>query len=121
MEYSAKASIASYPKNSPAKNLIKVRGRYVYLGDIMHNSLNYGLISDNECEDWQNLIFLRNCIVHNNAISDRDKTLDIAGMSIEASAGKMLQGKLDFFAIVNEVAIERYFTWVKALIKEYGK
>ncbi len=120
MEYSAKASVASYSEDSPAKNLTKVKGRYVYLSDIMYNSKKLGLIDNGECEDWQNLIFLRNCIVHNNAISDRDKTFDIAGTSVEANVGKMLQGKLDFFAIVTEVAIERYFTWVKALIKEYG-
>lgn len=120
MEYSAKASIASYPDNSPAKTLIKVRGRYVYLGDIMRNSFRDELIGHNEYEDWQNLLFLRNCVVHNNAISDRDKSFDIAVISVVASEGKMLKGRLDSFAIFTEVAIERYFVWVKALIQKYG-
>jgi len=120
MEFSAKASVASCGACSPAKDLTKVKGQYIYLTDIMRNSKKYGLIDDNEYEDWQNLNFLRNCIVHNNAISDRDKTFDIAGISVVASEGKMLQGKLDFFAVLTEVAVERYFAWVKALINKYS-
>lgn len=121
MEYSAKVSVAYYGGGAPAKSLIKVnRGQYVHLSNIMRNSKNLNLIHDNEYDDWQNLIFLRNCLVHNNGFSDSDKDFDIGGTRVVASAGKMMQGNLDFFAIVTEVAIERYLAWVKALIKKYG-
>jgi len=120
IEYSTKVSVAFYGGASPAKNLAKVKGQYIYLSDIMRNSKNFNLIDDTEYDDWQNLIFLRNCMVHNNGISDRDKIFDIAGIRVVANIGKMLQGKLGFFAILAEVAIERYLAWVKALIKEYG-
>jgi hypothetical protein len=121
IEYSAKVSVASYEEGSPAKSLTKVKkGQHVYLSDIMRNSKDCNLIDDDEYDDWQNLIFLRNCIVHNNAVSDSDRTFDIAGIRVAASAGEMIQGKLDFFAIVTGVAIERYFAWVKALIRKLG-
>jgi len=120
IEYSAKVSVASYGAGSPAKDLTKVKGQYIHLSDIVRNSMGFNLIDDDEYDDWQNLIFLRNCIVHNNAVSDSDKSFDIGGTRVVASAGKMLQGKLDFFAILTEVSIEKYFAWVKALIKEYG-
>jgi hypothetical protein len=120
IEYSAKVSVASYGEDSPAKNLIKMeRGQYVYLSDIMRNSKGCNLIDDDQYDDWHNLIFLRNCIVHNNAVSDSDRIFDIAGTRVAASAGGMIQGKLDFFAIVTGVAIDRYFAWVKALISIY--
>ena len=74
----------------------------------------------NAYEDWQNLIFLRNCIVHNNGFSDENRSINIGGITIDASVGKMIQGKLDDFAILTEVAVDRCFAWVKALIKKYG-
>ena len=94
-----------------------------YLEKIMgrSSSKDFNLINTNDYKDWRNLIFIRNCTVHNNAISDRDKTFDIGGMSVVANKGKMMQGNLYFFAVLTEVAIERYFTWVKALINKYGK
>jgi hypothetical protein len=120
IEYSTKLSVASYGEGSPAKSLTKVkRGQYVYLSDIMRNSKDFSLIDDDEYDNWQNLIFLRNCIVHNNAVSESDKIFDIAGTRVAASAGEVIQGKLDFFATVTGVAIDRYFAWVKALISRY--
>jgi len=120
IEYSAKISVASYGEGSPAKSLTKVkRGQHVYLSDIMRNSRDFSLIDDDEYDDWQNLILLRNCIVHNNAVSESDKIFDIAGIRVAASAGEMIQGKLDFFAIITGVAIDRYFAWVKTLISRY--
>jgi len=120
IEYSAKISVASYGEGSPAKSLTKVKkGQHLYLSDIMRNSKDFGLIDDDEYDDWQNLIFLRNCIVHNNAVSESDKIFDIAGTRVAASAGEMIQGKLDFFALVTGAAIDRYFAWVKALISRY--
>jgi len=121
IEYSAKESVASYPKDSPVKNLVKVRkGQRVYLSDIMRKSKRSSLMDDDAYEDWQNLIFLRNCIVHNNGFSDENRSINMGGTTIAASVGKMIQGKLDDFAILTEVAIDRYFTWVKVLIQEYG-
>jgi len=121
IEYSAKQSVAAYGKKSPATDLLKTKRKYVYLSDIMRNSHQFNLIDDNEYTDWQNLIFLRNHLVHINGVSDCNRVFNIGGTRIEASADQMIQGKLDLFAILTEVSIARYFTWVKALINEYGK
>ena len=45
----------------------------------------------------------------------------MGGTTIDASVGKMIQGKIDDFALFTEVAIDRYFAWVRALIQKYGK
>jgi hypothetical protein len=121
IEYSTKQSVATYGKGSPAADLAKTKGKYVYLSNIMRNSHQLNLIDDNEYNDWQNLIFLRNHLVHKNGVSDCNRVFDIGATRIEASTGQMMQGKLDLFAILTEVSIERYFTWVKALIDKYGK
>jgi len=122
IEYSAKSCLASYAVGSPVKKLAKVKvGQRVYISSIVNNSKAHNLIDDDEYDDWQNLILVRNCLVHNNAVSDTDKILDIGGTRLVASAGKMFQGKLDCYAVLTEVAIERYFSWVKTILREYGK
>lgn len=121
IEYSTKQSVAAYGKKSPAADLLKTKGKYVYLNNIIRNSHQLNLIDDNEYTDWQNLTFLRNHLVHNNGVSDCNRIFDIGGARIEASEDQMMQGNLNLFAILTEVSIERYFTWVKALIGKYGK
>ena len=123
IEYSAKASLDAYGNASPAANLAKAKGKakYLYLSDIINNSKATKLVDSNEYNDWQNLIFLRNCIVHNNGKADCDKSFDIAGIRVEATADERMRVNIDHFAIFTEVSIDRYFSWVKALINSYGK
>ncbi len=119
IEYNIKESVKLYGDKSPASNLIKNNSR-IYLGTIINNSFKDELINNDEIKDWKKLIFIRNCIVHNNAISDRDKSFTINGLNVVTHENKMMQGKLNFFAVLTEVAIDRYFTWAKALINRYG-
>jgi hypothetical protein len=125
IEYSAKASVAAYGSASPAANLAKTKRKtkYLYLSDIINNSKSkaHNLVDPNEYNDWQNLIFLRNCIVHNNGKADCDKSFDIAGIRVEAKADERMRVNIDHFAIFTEASIDRYFSWVRALINKYGK
>ena len=55
--------------------------------------------------------------MHSNAISDRTENYVIGKMNVAPTEGIMLQGKLDFFAALTEIAINRYFDWVIALVE----
>lgn len=116
IEYSTKSVIAVCKEKSPAHDLLP-EGR-AYLSNIMRKSLKCDLITSNDNDDWQSIIFVRNCVVHNNGIADIDKECAIAGFKFESRAGKMMQGKLDFFLFLTEVGIERYYDWLQAVIKQ---
>lgn len=123
IEYSAKASIYLYGESSTAREkLLKPEGRgYTSLSYIMKNSeRQVNLIGKDEYTDWDNLIFLRNCIVHNNAYSDEDRNFNIGEVKVIAKPDNMIEGSLDCCAIFTSVALERYFSWVKALVEKYG-
>ncbi len=117
IEYSTKASIAHYRNQPLADSLVKSKDRFVYLSYIIKRSEKNGLVDSNACRDWDGLIAVRNCVVHNNAIPHRTEDYVIGKINVVATEGIMLQGKLDFFAILTKVAIDRYFDWVTALIK----
>ena len=120
IEYSAKVVISHYDPESSAKKLLKSRSRYVYLRDIIRNSWNEKLISINDYQNWDNIIKLRNYIVHNNAIADIDTTIEVREIKLIGGKGNQFQGNLNSYATLTEVVVEQYLTWLKALIKEYG-
>lgn len=111
-----KASIAHYKGNPLTTDLLEGCGHFIYLRRIISNSEKRELIDDKAKEEWHGLIQIRNCIVHNNAISDHDANYVIGELSVVTTKNKMLRGKLDFFLTLTEAAVDRYFAWVKALI-----
>lgn len=117
IEYSAKVSIAHYGNHPLAHNLLGSEGRFVYLRNIIKRSEGEGLVDPSTRRDWDSLIAIRNCVVHNNAIPDRTENYAIGKINVMATEGVMLQSKLDFFATLTEVAIDSYFAWVTALIQ----
>lgn len=122
IEYSAKASVNYYGKTSPVYHLIKAQGQQrIYLGAIMQRSKNSGLISNGDYGDWDNLIDIRNCVIHNNAIPDDDKVISIGKVKVTAEKEKPFQGNIATFPGLTEVAVDRYFSWIKAVIGSAGK
>jgi len=117
IEYSTKASIAYYGDGHLALRLVKKKGRFLYLSHIMTNSEREGLVHASAKLDWDRLIDIRNCVVHNNAIADQTEDYVIGGINVVTTKGKMLQGKLDFFATLTEVAVDLYFEWITALVQ----
>jgi hypothetical protein len=117
IEYSAKASAVYYGRQSFAHSLLRSKVGFVYLSNIIKRSEENDLLNSSACRDWEGLIAVRNCVVHNNTIPHRTENYVIEGINIVATEGIMLQGKLDFFAILTKVAVNRYFDWVTALIQ----
>ena len=116
IEFSAKASIGYYGNDPLACSLVANRGRFVYLSNIMKKSWTKGLISESAYHDWDGLIAIRNCVVHNNGIPDHDDSYTIGKLSVVATKDKMLRGKLDFFLNLTDSAVDRYSDWIIALI-----
>lgn len=117
IEFSAKVSIAQYGEHPLARSLIKRQGHFVYLSTIMKRSEKEGLISTDVWNEWDGLFAIRNIVIHNNGIPAHDSVYQIAGMNIVATKNQMLQGRLSFFLDLTDTAIDRYFTWMIAIIE----
>ncbi|MBI2856479.1 MAG: hypothetical protein HYX93_06510 [Chloroflexi bacterium] len=107
IEFSAKRAIDMNPSHA----LNQAVARRIYLRDVMKKSMTLGLIDSVANSEWQDLIFIRNCVVHNNGISDSDRTLRIEGMEIVVNKGRMIRGKLDTFAVLTRATLRLYRDW----------
>jgi len=117
IEYSAKASLARYGHHPLASSLARHKGRFLYLSHIIDNSTVEHLVDGSVQRDWNGLIAIRNCVVHNNAKAEHTENYVIGELTVPSTKGVMLQGRLDFFAALTEVAVNRYFAWVTAIIE----
>lgn len=113
-EYSAKQIIKNSSNNQfqKLKNNLQT-GKRVYMMGIMKTSKDSGLISDNDYDEWDGIIYLRNCLVHNNGVADKDSTLKIGTISVNCKKDKMIQGKLDTFYNLVDVSMELYNKWLQ--------
>ena len=85
----------------------------------MANSKKEKLIDGDRLEEWEHIIDIRNCVVHNNAVAWKSKTYSIGELTVKAVKNKMMQGKLDFYLILTDLTVDRYYYWVNALIAKY--
>jgi len=120
MEYNARKSIEAYPSNSTAHNLLATKPRYRNLASIMKKSWKQNLISEDTFEEWETIIYIRNKLVHNNGQADKTGSYTIDGLIIETVENEMMKGKLNFFSTLTDLAVDRYFNWMKELIAKYG-
>lgn len=119
MEHFAKETINIYPKHPLAQWFRKQQQqeRRIYLSGIMGQSKRTGLIDSKSLKSWDCILEVRNLIVHNNAIADRDRIYQIDGMTVSFVSGKMLRGKLDFLVNLTDKATDLYYSWILKVIK----
>lgn len=118
IEYSAKLTVEYYGDHPIAKRLRQTKRNDLYLSDIMRNSHSENLLLDNVYDEWSTLINVRNCIVHNNSISHRNKNTSIGKLLIEEKKNEMLQGKMHLFLSLSEIACDKYFDWTMLIIRK---
>jgi hypothetical protein len=112
IEFSAKSAVMIRP--GPLK---PGRGR-IYLSRIMDSSRHVGLISESDAELWEGLVTVRNTVVHNNAIADKDAAYSIgSGDEIKLQAGKMTQGRLGFFSHLIVASVAGFGRWCDAYLR----
>lgn len=108
----ARGRITSIPQLKELRRDL-LAGTRVYLRRITRQCRRAGIIDDEQYRVWECLIEVRNAIVHNNAIADRNIEYRINDIMVTFSRGKMLRGKLDFFTKLLKIAIDQYYMLIK--------
>lgn len=91
-------------------------GKRVYLGEILGVSKNKGMIDEMQFRTWQGVLEIRNAIVHNNAIADKEGEYVIDGTKLVFEKGEMLKHKLDFFIRLLGVIIDGHYKWLNVVL-----
>lgn len=91
-EFSAKQAISRHPQK-----IRPIKGR-IYLGSIIKETIAVGRLPAGEINAWNGTIDLRDVLVHNNGISDKDVTYKIPGcQDLILKDGRMIKGNLRLF------------------------
>jgi len=94
------------------------RNKPIYFRSIIKELHREGYVNDKAYNGWITLIEIRNCVVHNNAIPESNRTLYLDDLKIVFTRGQMLTAKLDFFVKLIDYAIKNYKRLVEALIED---
>ena len=84
----------------------------IYLHKIMKRSKSKGVISNLEFNSWQGVIELRNTIVHNNGISEKDQEYTYPNCNLSLKTGKMTQGDLKLFPNLTDWLLDAIKDWI---------
>lgn len=99
-----------YVKNHPQK-IGSFSGR-VYLRTIMERSRAQRVLSDVEFSRWVGVIELRNCIVHNNGISEKTAKYVYPSCELILEDGRMTQGDLVLLPSLLGWMLDSYKSWI---------
>ena len=114
VEFSAKRFLNSQPTDTLAMR----PGKRVYLRDVIEASTSAGFISDSDRRKWGALLDLRNCIVHNNAISDVERDIRLrAGLRIQLQPGQMTKGNPAFFPQITGSTVTLFGRWGASVLR----
>lgn len=89
----------------------------VYLREIMKKSEENKLISRTDFELWDGVIELRNTLVHNNGISEKNLKLNYPQCVLELQKDKMTRGSLKLFPSLIDWLLDAYKRWVLNISK----
>lgn len=100
-------------------------GKRVGFYKIIQISNKIGLIEKNEMAIWDDLREIRNAIVHNNSIVDKDGLLEYTFVKkkrerkfkLPYKRGQPITGNLHLGLILVEIITERYYQWVQKVIQ----
>jgi len=121
MEYALKELLKASDRAVSIQQLQRLRrklleGKKVYLRNIVKSCRAVGIIDDEQYKVWECLIEVRNAVVHNNAVADKDAEYRIGNFTVTFSKGETLKGRLDFFVKLLQVAVEHYNKLLQALL-----
>ena len=92
------------------------KGKRMYLRTIIIESEKIGIIESNELDYWKCILDVRNCLIYNNAIPDKNNRLDLDGIKVEFVQGKMIRGKLGFLTKLTDKSFDLYKSWIEKQI-----
>ena len=121
IEYCAKRTLDLYPKSQTFTLVYKGNPKRIYLMKIMNASKSASLLGEQDRLSWDGLVEIRNMVVHNNGISDKDESLQIGSSNVDLKSGGMTKGKPNFFVVLSEEATGLFEKWVGAMAKSETK
>ncbi len=117
-EFFIKEIIGFYPNSTL---FIKYYGnRKVYLKDIIRTSFELGIIDEISKENWSNLMYIRNLLVHNNAFCYSTERMQILDVEISMTKGEPLRMLPNDFLKLVGVVIDEFHLWNLSMLKNYG-
>ena len=89
-----------------------------YLRHVLEKSADKGLIDSGTFRQWCDLLEIRNCVVHNNSISDVDKIIRFPdGLNIELKIDTMIEGNLRTFPALTHWMVNGYARWCASFLQ----
>lgn len=112
IEFSAKKAL-----NDKQNLLVIDWTKRVYLNQILKKSQSENWIDDDLKKKLDDMIFFRNCLVHNNGIADEDRALfHPEGKLFQAKDGQMLQNDLKLFLGYACFACDAFRIWSESFL-----
>lgn len=104
------------------KKLIKQHDLFEDLSKLILSRLfdkinKYDTLSEVDYDGWRALIEFRNCIIHNNAISDKNITFIDYNFSLEMKEGEMIRVNLSLMPAIQHWMLEKAEGLFKAILK----
>jgi hypothetical protein len=96
------------------------RKYHIYLSGIMNASKRGGLIDDVQHTSWKSMIWLRNAIMHNNAIVEEDTAFEIDVISFKIEANQMITHPLVNRPKIIRVLVNLTRSWIESFLKSHG-
>jgi len=120
IEKAAKDCIPAYWMND-IKELALKDNSYLYLRYIIYASAEKGLVSKNELKTWDDVLLMRNLVIHNNSVSDRSCVFEMGSLKISMRPDRMMRGPSTTFVILSEKAVELFYRWLKNVDEAYKR
>jgi len=120
IEKAAKDCIPAYWMND-IKELALKNNSYLYLRYIIYASAEKGLVSKNELKTWDDVLLMRNLVIHNNSVSDRSCVFEMGELKISMRPDRMMKGPSNTFVILSEKAVELFYRWLKNVDEAYER
>ena len=87
------------------------QGKRIYFSNIIEDAVDADKISKEDKKFWDYILHIRNCLVHNGGISDKDLETRIG--ELEVKKDKKIEGVIMDFYLVTEKPIELYSQLLK--------
>ena len=86
---------------------------WMYLRNIMKESKKKKLITKAQLKNWNNLLQLRNAIIHNNGVFEKSRELRIGQIKIIVDAGNPIETMLINYPRLLKTLIKLTRTWIE--------
>ncbi|MBE6528391.1 MAG: hypothetical protein E7Z64_04410 [Thermoplasmata archaeon] len=120
IEKAAKDCIPAYWMND-IKDRAMEQNSYLYLRHIIYASAEKGLVTREQMKLWEDVLLMRNLVMHNNSEADRSAIFEIGDLKISMRPNRMMKGPTVTFVKLSEIAVELFYEWLKKVNEVYKR